>query len=333
MYHPTTRLLTVLELLQSRQRVGGAELARRLEVDERTVRRYVTMLRDLGIPVEAERGRHGAYRLRPGYKLPPLMFTDEEALAVVLGLLAARQMGLTLDVTSTEAALAKIERVLPAPLRERVQAVSDALTLDLRTATRTPASDVVLTVSLAARERRQVQLRYRSGGDDERYRPNRDDVETERLVDPYGVVYRSGRWYTAGHCHLRNDTRLFRLDRVVEAQIREESFTRPDGFDCLAYVIRSIALLPGRYDLDVLIRTTLGEARPIILPGVGTLDEDEGGVALRGYTQDVDWMARYLASLPWTFVVRQPTELREALRRHAAAMIAAAGTAETVQSG
>src|SRR5919206_1828063 len=106
MYHPTTRLLAVLELLQSRQRVGGAELARRLEVDERTVRRYVTMLRDLGIPVEAERGRHGAYRLRPGYKLPPLMFTDEEALAVVLGLLAARRLGFGVATPAIEGALA-----------------------------------------------------------------------------------------------------------------------------------------------------------------------------------------------------------------------------------
>jgi predicted DNA-binding transcriptional regulator YafY len=281
MYHPTTRLLTVLELLQSRQRVGGAELARRLEVDERTVRRYVTMLRDLGIPVDAERGRFGAYRLRRGYKLPPLLFTAEEALAVVLGLLAARQMGLTLDVVATEAALAKIERVLPAPLRERVQAVSDALTLDLRTATRTPASDIVLTVSLAARDRRQVRLRYRSDADDERYRSSHQG-ETDRLLDPYGVVYRSGRWYTAGHCHLRNDTRLFRLDRVVEAAIQDETFDRPADFDCLAYVIRSIALLPGRYGLDVQIRTTLDAARSIILPGVGTLEEDEGGVALRG---------------------------------------------------
>jgi predicted DNA-binding transcriptional regulator YafY len=324
MYHAATRLLTVLELLQSRQRVGGADLARRLEVDERTVRRYVTMLRDLGIPDEAARGRYGAYRLRPGYKLPPLMFTDEEALAVVLGLLAARQMGLTLDVAPTEAALAKFERVLPASLRERVQAVSDALTLDLRTTTRTPASDIVLTVSLAAREQRQVWLRYRSGGDDPCSRP-RPDVDTERLFDPYGVVYRAGRWYTAGHCHLRDDTRLFRLDRVVEAQIRDDSFTRPDDFDCLAYVIRSIALLPGRYDLDVLIHTTLEEARSIILLGVGTVDEVEGGVALRGYTQDVDWLARYLAGLPWAFEVRRPDELRDALRRHAAAMIAAAG--------
>src|SRR5262245_40433041 len=134
MYHPTTRLRAVLELLQSRGRIGGGELARRLEVDERTVRRYVTMLRDLGIPVEAELGRYGAYRLRPGFKLPPLMFSDEEALAVVLGLLAARRMGLTVDVTATEGALAKIERVLPETLRSQLQAVSAAITPDLRQA-------------------------------------------------------------------------------------------------------------------------------------------------------------------------------------------------------
>src|SRR3990170_4068749 len=93
-YHPTTRVLTVLELLQARGRLSGPEIAERLEVDLRTVRRYVTMLQDLGIPVEAERGRHGGYRLRPGFRMPPLVFTDEEALAVMLGLLAARQLGL-----------------------------------------------------------------------------------------------------------------------------------------------------------------------------------------------------------------------------------------------
>ena len=93
MYHPTIRVLTVLELLQARGRLTGPELAERLEVDLRTVRRYVTMLQDLGIPVEAERGRHGGYRLRPGFRLPPLLFTDDEALAIMLGLLAARRLG------------------------------------------------------------------------------------------------------------------------------------------------------------------------------------------------------------------------------------------------
>jgi predicted DNA-binding transcriptional regulator YafY len=319
MYHPTTRLLAVLELLQSRGRIGGGELARRLEVDERTVRRYVTMLRDLGIPVEAELGRYGAYRLRPGFKLPPLMFSDEEALAVVLGLLAARRLGLTVDVTSTEGALAKIERVLPAALRAHVQAVSGVLTVDLRPSLETPASDVVVAISVAARESRRVWIRYRSG------RPER---ETEREIDPYGVVYRTGRWYCVGHCHLRGEPRMFRLDRVVEARLREETFARPDGFDCLAFVIHTLATRPGEFPLDVLVRATLEEARELILPGVGTLAEVDGGVALRGHTQDVEWMARYLAGLPWPIVVRAPNELKAALRRHAAALVAATGAAQ-----
>src|SRR6185295_1341775 len=94
MYHPTTRLLTVLELLQTHAQMSSTELAARLEVDARTIRRYILMLQDLGIPIEAELGRHGGYSLRPGFKLPPLMFSNDEALALILGLLAARNLGL-----------------------------------------------------------------------------------------------------------------------------------------------------------------------------------------------------------------------------------------------
>ncbi|NEA21409.1 HTH domain-containing protein, partial [Actinomadura bangladeshensis] len=115
----------MLELLQAHHRIGGAELARRLGVDERTVRRYAARLDDLGVPVTADRGRHGGYRLMPGYKLPPLMLTDDEAAAVVLGLLAGRRMGL--PGQATETALAKVQRVLPAALRDRVQALRDTL--------------------------------------------------------------------------------------------------------------------------------------------------------------------------------------------------------------
>src|SRR5947209_12202729 len=127
MYHPTTRVLTVLEVLQSRGGASGAELAARLEVDVRTVRRYVTMLQDMGIPVEARPGRHGGYRLRPGYRLPPLMFDNDEALAVTLGLLFARRHGLTNAAPATEGALAKIERVLPDTLRAQVRALAAVL--------------------------------------------------------------------------------------------------------------------------------------------------------------------------------------------------------------
>src|SRR5258706_10044371 len=127
MYFPTTRVLTILELLQSRQQLSGPELAERLEVNTRTVRRYITMLQDLGIPVEAERGRYGAYRLRPGYKLPPLIFTEDESLALTLSLLMAREHGLATTTPAFEGVLAKVMRVLPESTRTHIQAVEQTV--------------------------------------------------------------------------------------------------------------------------------------------------------------------------------------------------------------
>lgn len=127
MNHPTTRLLTLLELLQSHPRLNGADLSARLEVDPRTLRRYIEMLQDMGIPVEAERGRYGGYRLRSGFKLPPLMFNEEEALALTLGMLTVRQFGLSPDPAAVEGVLAKLTRVLPATLQAQVRAVQESL--------------------------------------------------------------------------------------------------------------------------------------------------------------------------------------------------------------
>src|SRR5947209_9774570 len=202
MYFPATRVLTILELLQARQRLSGPELAERLEVNTRTVRRYVTMLQDLGFPVEAERGRHGYYRLRPGYKLPPLMFTEDEALALTLGLLAARRLGLTATAPAVEGALAKVERVLPVSLLERVRAVQETLNFAFHNSGMTPRSEVLLTLSGAAQQERRVELCYQSW----------QGEETKRPVDVYGLVYRGGYWYAVGYCHLREGLRVFRLD-------------------------------------------------------------------------------------------------------------------------
>src|SRR6266576_5003983 len=141
MYFPATSVLTILEMLQSRQRLSWPELAARLEVNTRTVRRYIRMLQDLGFPIEAERGRHGFYRLRPGFKLPPLMFTEEEAQGLTLGLLAVRRLGLTVAPPAVEGALAKIERVLPPILPERVRAVQETLSLTFPPASTTPKSE------------------------------------------------------------------------------------------------------------------------------------------------------------------------------------------------
>lgn len=305
MYFPTTRVLTVLELLQSRRRISGPELAERLEVDTRTVRRYITMLQDLGIPVESERGRHGSYRLRPGFNLPPLMFTDDEALALTLGLLLARKMGLLADAPAIEGALAKIERVLPPMLRERVQAVQETLVFDVHASETIPRNEVVVTLCAAAQQRRCVQMCYKPFG----------APESERVIDPYGLVFRSGFWYTVGYCHLRDDLRTFRLDRVVQAEIQNENFSRPLDFDCLSFVLKSIPQTPGTWLVEVLLETTLEEAQHMIPPALAILEQETDGVKLLCYTNNLDWVAHMLVGLCCSLSIRQPPELRDALRR------------------
>ncbi len=313
-YRPTTRLLSMLELLQARGRMGGPELARRLEVGERTVRRYVAMLQEMGVPVEAERGRYGAYSLRPGFKLPPMMFTDEEALALALGLLSARRLGLSGAAPAVEGAQAKLERVMPEALRERVRTFEEVVVPAAVAPAHLPAGEVVVTVSAAVRERRRVRMRYRSGLSE----------ETERAVDPYVVVQGEGFWYTFGYCHLREGRRLFRLDRVLAVERLDETFELPPGFDTPHGVLEALADMEDRWSVEVLLETTPEEARGQ-LPKMGvSLEETQGGVIMRSSTSDLAWMARVLAGLSFPFLVRNPPELREALRRLASEVAALA---------
>jgi predicted DNA-binding transcriptional regulator YafY len=307
MHRPTARVLTVLELLQARKMTGG-ELARRLEVDGRTVRRYVATLQEMGIPVEGERGRYGAYRLRPGYKMPPLMFTDEEALGLSLGLLAARQLGISGVAPAVEGALAKVERVMPEALRERLRVLEQTVTLSVVTPATPPDSELVSDLAGAVGERRRVRLRYRS--------VRRE--ETRRVVDPYAVLQREGRWHLFGHCHLRKDVRLFRLDRMLEAEVLKESFERPAKLDAPDAVLRAVANAHGPWEVEVLLKTSMERAREQVTPMLASLEEVEGGVLMRCTTNNLDGMARVLAGLFCPFVVKRPRELGEALRLHAA---------------
>src|SRR5687768_8796768 len=146
MYHPTTRVLAVLALLQAHGRMSGAGLAQRLEVNVRTLRRYIVMLQDLGIPINAERGRNGAYVLSAGFKLPPMMFTNEEALALTVGLISARRLNLADTDRAIESALAKLERVMPLDLKSRVRALTETIQLGPdATVSSTAPSEVILT--------------------------------------------------------------------------------------------------------------------------------------------------------------------------------------------
>ena len=309
-YRPTARVLTVLELLQSHGRMTGAELARRLEVNIRTVRDYVEMLQDLGIPVEAERGRYGAYRLRPGYKLPPLIFTDDESLALTLSLLMAREQGLATTSLAFEGVIAKVMRVLPEATRARIQAVEQTVVFERSASEVAPRASAVMVLSSAVQNGRRVRLRYRSA---------RSDV-TERAFDPYGVVYHEGFWYTIGYCHLRQGQRLFRLDRIQHIEITSETFSRPADFHALEAVQRALASVPRAWQVEVWLETTLEEALRQTHLSRAYFEEAHNGVLLRGDVEDLPWMARFLASLGVPFIIHHPLELRTVLRQYALTM-------------
>jgi predicted DNA-binding transcriptional regulator YafY len=263
-------------------------------------------LEELGIPVEAERGPGGGYRLRPGYKLPPLMLTDDEAAAVVLGLIAARQTGIATQGAGLDDALAKILRVLPAELRERVAALEEGLTTMWSSSRASPPpTQVALDIAQAIRSRRRVRIRYAAPG-----RP-----ETDRVVAPYGMVFHAGRWYLAAHDDRSNEVRTFRVDRMRTAELRRETFDVPDGFDAAAYVARSIAEAPWGVEIEIVFRTTLEEARRRIPRTIGDPEQAEDGVLLRARTDDLDAAAREIARLGWPFTVVRPPELRDAVRR------------------
>lgn len=318
-YRPTARVLTVLELLQSHGRMTGPELARRLEVNVRTVRDYIEMLGDLGIPVEAERGRHGAYQLRPGFKLPPLLFTEDEALALTLSLLMAREHGLAHASPAFEGVLAKIKRVLPASSRERIQAVEQSVVFESRFSPVAPSIAAVMIVSAAVQSQHGIRLRYRSTNAE----------VTERVVDPYGVVSHEGFWYTIGYCHLRKAQRLFRLDRVLQIEMTSDTFLRPPNFEALAEVQRALAEVPRAWQVEVWLEATLEEAQRTTPLSKGHFEEVKGGVLIRCEVADLPWMARLLAGLGFPFVIHHPPELRTVVRQYARMMIRYAGRNET----
>ncbi|MET8255641.1 YafY family protein [Micromonospora sp. NPDC005197] len=309
MSHPAGRVLALLELLQARHRATAGDLADRLGVDERTVRRYAATLVELGIPVLADRGRHGGYRLHPGFKLPPLMLTDDEAVAVLLGLVVAERVGLATELPATATALAKIRRVLPAALADRLTAVQEHLGFTLRRPEpqARPASGTLLALAAAARHRQRVSLDYRSW---------RGEL-SHRDLDPYGLVFHAGRWYVTGHDHRRGEVRTFRLDRIGAVTPGAATFTVPDGFDAVAWLTRSLAGVPYRHEVEVLLETDMVAARRRIPAGVAELTASGDGVLLRARAESLPGMAALLAGLGCAFTVRHPDALRAAVAEHA----------------
>jgi predicted DNA-binding transcriptional regulator YafY len=320
MAKPTTRVLAVLDLLQSHGRMSGPELARRVGVDVRTLRRYIVMLEDLGIPLTTERGRHGAYMLVAGFKLPPMMFANDEAVALSVGLVAARGLGLAEAAPAVASVQAKLARVMPDGLKRHVRAIADTGKVDLLPATNTPASNAALiALTTAAQAQRRVRMSYDSA----------QGSHTEREFDPYGLAWRAGAWYALGMCQLRHGLRSFRLDRMGEVTLLDRHFERPADFDALEHLEQSIAGMPRGRDIEVLLHTDLATARRAFSLGFGLLEPLDAGVLLRSSADDLAWFARQLAGVSFDFEIRTPVELRTELARCAARLHALATTARS----
>ncbi|WP_327711098.1 YafY family transcriptional regulator [Streptomyces sp. NBC_00464] len=312
MPRPIARVLALLELLQSGGIRSVTELADRLDVDERTVRRYVGHLIDLDVPVESVRGRYGGYRLAPGFRMPPLMLSDDEALAVLLGLVAGRRVGLTTATgTASETAAAKIRRVLPERLRLRLDAVLGSLAFTTPPgAAATPESAVLLPIADAVNHHRPVSFGYTAA----------DGRRSERTLHPYGIVAHSGRWYVTAADLTTGEDRTFRLDRISGVRTLPGSFEPPAGLDPAKRVLTGLATAPYRHEVTLRVQGTAEQIHARLPAGVAIVEElpSPGGadpeterwsrVELR--VDRLDWLPAVLASLDRPFVIDRPDELR-----------------------
>lgn len=316
MEKPLQRVLAVLELLQSHTALSGAQIASLVGVERRTVRRYIVELERFGVPIRTERGRDGHYALMPGFKLPPMMFSNDETLALSVGLRVAGELGLADMTPAVASAQAKLDRVMPAPLRRKVGDLQGVVALDLTRPQAASDGAVFAEITRCASAAQRLHLVYRA----------QDGSVTERELDPYGVGYLHGAWYVVGYCHLRLGLRSFRLDRVQSAQALPKSFGHPPGFDVLGYLRASIATLARAHAVVLRFRADAAAVRRAISASLGTLTALRGGsIRVDAQIDDLEAFARDLARLNLDFDIVKPKALKTALSDHLRRMLAAHG--------
>jgi len=325
MLDTSSRLLRLLALLQSRRFWPGRELAARLEVTGRTVRRDVDRLRSLGYPVESSSGLAGGYQLAAGSNLPPLLLDDDEALAVSLGLRLATAGTVSGMEDSALRALAKLEQVMPARLRTRVRNLHAAVQ---PLGAEGPSVPHERLVALAGACRGLQRLRF--GYADQQGRAS------ERDAEPHALVSTGARWYLLAWDVVRGDWRTFRIDRIVGTPRAGERFLprKVPGGDAAAFVSRAISVQPYAVKARILLHAPLARMRERIPPSVGRLKRiDAQTCELEVGAQRHEAMAYHLAMLGVDFSVLEPAELAEHVRGLAMRLSAAAGVAEPVAPG
>ncbi|RSN43907.1 transcriptional regulator [Amycolatopsis sp. WAC 04197] len=312
------RLLSLLSLLQTPREWPGSELAERLEVSPRTIRRDIDRLRELGYPVEASRGSEGGYRLGAGTAMPPLLLDDEEAVAIAVGLRGAAGQAISGIEESSVRALAKLEQVLPSRLRYRVGALG-AATVPLPGTG--PAVDpehlTVFAGAIANTER--TRFTYRTS----------DGTESRRHVEPHRLVSAGRRWYLLGYDLDRDNWRIFRADRVSEPRATGGRATprQPPAEDVAAYVTDKMYSLLPTYSARVTLHAPIGRVAPAIGEGFGELESlDDETCVFHAGTDTLDWLAFRLLGLGCEFTVHEPPELIGHLRKMAARAERGAGS-------
>ncbi|MBF6166554.1 YafY family transcriptional regulator [Streptomyces gardneri] len=314
MLETSARLLRLLSLLQTPRDWTGAELAERLEVDVRTVRRDIDKLRTLGYPVDATPGVAG-YRLGAGAKLPPLLLDDDEAVAVALGLRTAAGGTIAGIEDSSLRALAKLEQVLPARLRYRVGTLQ-AATVTVPAGGPTVDPDVLTAVAAAIRDQHRLRFDYR----------DHDGAMSSRTTEPHRLAHTGRRWYLIGWDVDRADWRTYRVDRLHPRIPTGPRFTpreAPDA-DLSGYLTRGVTTAPYRYAARITMSVPAEVAAERIAPTVGVIEaRDAASCVLRTGANSLDELAIYVATFGFPFRVHEPPELVTHIRELAARLAAA----------
>jgi predicted DNA-binding transcriptional regulator YafY len=317
MSETSSRLLELLSMLQGRRDWPGNELAGRLEVSGRTIRRDVERLRRLGYPVESLTGPAGGYRLRAGSAMPPLLLDDEEAIAIAVGLRTAARASVTGIEETAVRALVKLEQVLPAHLRRRVSALS-AATITLPAAGPTVDPQHLTVIAAACRDSECLRFAYQS----------RDDTKSRREVEPHSLVNVGRRWYLVAWDRRREDWRTFRIDRLTKPASMGVRFVarKLPAKDAAAYVKQSITTAPNRFEARVTLHVAADEITSRVPAHWGAIEPiDAHSCEYRTGDADLDWLAVRIAMLGVDFEVHEPPELVEHLRALALRLSRAAG--------
>jgi predicted DNA-binding transcriptional regulator YafY len=300
------RLLQLLSLLQARRDWPGAELADRLAVSGRTIRRDVERLRRLGYPVDSLTGPAGGYRLRAGTAMPPLLLDDEEAIAIAVGLRTAARASVTGIEETAVRALVKLEQVLPAHLRRRVRALG-AATISPPVGGPTVDPQHLTVIAAACRDSERLRFAYR----------RRDGTESRREVEPHALVNLGRRWYLVAWDRAREDWRSFRVDRMARPASTGVHFAarRPPAPDVAAFVRESIMGAPYRFEARVTLHAPAEELTARVPAYWGTIRPiDARTCEYRTGDDDLWWLALRVAMLGVDFELHEPPELVEHLQ-------------------